>query len=38
VLESGAVAMEGPAAQLLSDRRLVETYLGFGSRHEAMIV
>jgi branched-chain amino acid transport system ATP-binding protein len=28
VLETGAVALEGPAAQLAGDRRLVDTYLG----------
>lgn len=30
VLESGSVAMKGPAAELAADRRLIETYLGFG--------
>lgn len=28
VLESGVVAMEGPAADLASDRHIIETYLG----------
>lgn len=35
VLESGTVAMEGPAMELAADRRLIETYLGFGERHVA---
>lgn len=35
VLESGTVAMEGPATELAADRRLIETYLGFGERHGA---
>lgn len=30
VLESGTMAMEGPAPELAADRRLIETYLGFG--------
>ena len=30
VLEMGAVALAGPAAALLHDRRIVETYLGIG--------
>jgi branched-chain amino acid transport system ATP-binding protein len=32
VLEMGAIALEGPAAHLLHDRRIVETYLGIGAR------
>ncbi|WAP67377.1 ABC transporter ATP-binding protein [Jiella pelagia] len=35
VLEQGRVAMEGDAASLLADTRLIETYLGFGKGHEA---
>jgi branched-chain amino acid transport system ATP-binding protein len=30
VLEMGAVALSGPASELLHDRRIVETYLGIG--------
>ena len=30
VLETGEVALEGPAAQLTQDRRVIETYLGIG--------
>jgi branched-chain amino acid transport system ATP-binding protein len=32
VLEMGAVALSGPADQLLHDRRIVETYLGIGAK------
>ena len=35
VLEMGAVALEGPAEQLLHDRRIVETYLGIGGKAAA---
>ncbi len=30
VLEMGAVALSGPAAELLHDRRIIDTYLGLG--------
>ena len=30
VLEMGAVALSGPAADLLHDRRIIDTYLGLG--------
>ena len=30
VLETGRVTLEGPAAQLAADPRLVQTYLGVG--------
>ena len=30
VLEMGAVALSGPAAELLYDRRIIDTYLGLG--------
>jgi branched-chain amino acid transport system ATP-binding protein len=33
VLETGAIALEGPAAQLAKDPRVIETYLG--SAHKA---
>ncbi|WP_428700117.1 ABC transporter ATP-binding protein [Stappia sp.] len=32
VLEAGSIVMEGPAADLAADRRLIETYLGFGGK------
>jgi branched-chain amino acid transport system ATP-binding protein len=32
VLETGSLALEGPAAQLASDPRVIETYLGLGGR------
>jgi branched-chain amino acid transport system ATP-binding protein len=35
VLETGEVALEGPAAELARDPRVVETYLGIGRRQEA---
>ena len=37
VLEMGAVAMEGKASDLADDPRVVEAYLGFGSKHQAML-
>ena len=37
VLETGAVAMEGPAAQLADDPRVIEAYLGLGGKHQAML-
>jgi branched-chain amino acid transport system ATP-binding protein len=35
VLEMGAVALSGPAQDLLHDRRIIDTYLGLGSQLEA---
>lgn len=32
VLEMGAVALSGPAAELIHDKRIMETYLGLGGR------
>ena len=32
VLEMGKVALQGPASDLLHDRRIIETYLGIGNR------
>jgi branched-chain amino acid transport system ATP-binding protein len=32
VLEMGAVALSGPASELLHDRRIIDTYLGIGSQ------
>ena len=37
VLEMGAVAMQGPARELADDPRVVEAYLGFGSKHQDML-
>ena len=34
VLEMGAVALQGPAKELLHDRRIIDTYLGLGARSE----
>ena len=33
VLETGAVALSGPAGELLHDRRIIDTYLGLGGSH-----
>jgi len=33
VLEMGAVALSGAAADLLHDRRIIDTYLGLGAKH-----
>ncbi|KQM71131.1 ABC transporter ATP-binding protein [Xylophilus sp. Leaf220] len=33
VLETGAVALEGPARELLHDQRIIDTYLGIGTKH-----
>ena len=33
VLEMGAVALSGEAAELLQDRRIIDTYLGLGGKH-----
>ncbi len=35
VLETGAVALTGPADQLLHDRRIIDTYLGLGNKAAA---
>ena len=35
VLEMGAVALEGEASELLTDRRVIETYLGVGGKKAA---
>lgn len=34
VLETGAVAMQGEARHLRDDPRVIETYLGFGNKHQ----
>jgi branched-chain amino acid transport system ATP-binding protein len=35
VLEMGAVALEGPARELLHDQRIIDTYLGIGKKDDA---
>ena len=35
VLEMGAVALSGPAQELMHDRRIIEAYLGMGRKTEA---
>ena len=35
VLEMGAVALSGPAKDLLHDRRIIDTYLGMGNKQAA---
>ena len=35
VLEMGAVALEGEASALLTDRLVIETYLGVGGKKAA---
>ncbi len=37
VLETGGVAMEGPAHDLRDDPRVIETYLGLGGKHQDML-
>ena len=37
VLENGQVHMHGPARELADDPRVVEAYLGLGSKHQAML-
>jgi branched-chain amino acid transport system ATP-binding protein len=34
VLEMGAVALSGPARQMLRDPRIIETYLGMGAHRD----
>ena len=33
VLETGELSLEGPSRQLLTDPRVIESYLGLGGRH-----
>jgi hypothetical protein len=35
VLETGQIAMHGPAHQLADDPRVIDAYLGLGSKHQA---
>jgi branched-chain amino acid transport system ATP-binding protein len=37
VLETGEIAMQGPAAQLADDPRVIEAYLGLASKHQEML-
>ena len=37
VLETGQVAMEGPAQELANDPRVIEAYLGLGGKHQDML-
>lgn len=37
VLENGAVSMEGQAEALRNDPRVIESYLGLASKHQAML-
>ncbi|WP_028311797.1 ABC transporter ATP-binding protein [Derxia gummosa] len=37
VLENGRVGLEGPAAELASDPRVIESYLGLSGRHQDML-
>ena len=37
VLETGQIAMQGPAHALADDPRVIEAYLGLGGKHQAML-
>ncbi|MFC3608584.1 ABC transporter ATP-binding protein [Stutzerimonas tarimensis] len=37
VLETGQVAMEGPAQQMADDPRIIEAYLGLSGKHQEML-
>ena len=37
VLETGQIAMQGPAHTLADDPRVIEAYLGLGGKHQAML-
>jgi branched-chain amino acid transport system ATP-binding protein len=37
VLETGQIAMQGPAQQLADDPRVIEAYLGLASKHQEML-
>ncbi|WP_369921188.1 ABC transporter ATP-binding protein [Marinomonas polaris] len=37
VLEGGQVAMQGPAAELANDPRVIEAYLGLASKHQELL-
>jgi branched-chain amino acid transport system ATP-binding protein len=37
VLETGQIAMHGPAQALADDPKVIEAYLGLGSKHQEML-
>jgi branched-chain amino acid transport system ATP-binding protein len=37
VLETGQIAMQGPAAELADDPRVIEAYLGLASKHQELL-
>ncbi|WP_235989091.1 ABC transporter ATP-binding protein [Pseudomonas lopnurensis] len=37
VLETGQIAMQGPARELADDSRVIEAYLGLASKHQEML-
>ncbi|ALE88751.1 ABC transporter ATP-binding protein [Pseudomonas versuta] len=37
VLETGQIAMQGPASELADDPRVIEAYLGLASKHQEML-
>ncbi|WP_221798180.1 ABC transporter ATP-binding protein [Oceanobacter mangrovi] len=37
VLEGGQIAMQGPAAELANDSRVIEAYLGLASKHQELL-
>ena len=37
VLETGEIAMQGPAHELAGDPRVIESYLGLGGKHQDML-
>ena len=37
VLETGQIVMQGPAAELADDPRVIEAYLGLASKHQEML-
>ncbi|MBJ7536219.1 ABC transporter ATP-binding protein [Marinomonas sp. C1424] len=37
VLEGGQVAMQGPAAELANDPKVIETYLGLANKHQELL-
>jgi len=37
VLENGSIKMHGPAESFMNDPRVIESYLGLGSKHQSML-